>query len=79
MQTKEKLKSYTNTGETWECDCGATTTKNHTLGKQKIDKTTHQVVEECQNPGCDYEKRTAHTPHTYTTFKGSAGDQENWE
>ncbi len=70
---------YDGEEETWECDCGETTKKNHQLGEKSFDKNTHEVIQDCKTPGCDYQKKELHNPHTYTTFLNYEGEEENWE
>ncbi len=70
---------YEGEAEYWGCkDCGKEVTKNHTLGKETIDKVTHEVVQECTTPGCSYEKRTPHTNH-HNQFLRYEGEIEYWE
>ncbi len=69
---------YESDKEYWGCECGQETTKNHTLGKETIDKVTHEVVQKCTTPGCNYEKRTPHTNH-HNQFLRYEGEIEYWE
>ncbi len=66
-------------GELWTCDeCEKESTREHQLKSGVIDKGTHEVVEECQTSGCDYEKRTPHV-HTAIHFESNQGANELWK
>ncbi len=79
--TSHLYDSYVNSTdieETWECVCGETTTKEHVLRGKTYDENTKEIVQACENEGCDYEKRASHPTHSFTTFESATEDGETW-
>ncbi len=64
-----------------ECSgCGKKKTIEHIhqLGKETIDRETHEVVKKCETAGCNYEERKEHE-HNFSKFVSCDGTNEVYE
>ncbi len=70
------LLSYDANGETWECSCGKTTTKSHSL--TTVQNADYSQDVSCENPGCSYSYHIDHS-HAFDSLTRIDEDGETWE